>query len=62
MEYLQYQTSNTHQHLIQVVLNLIINGIPSIQAYVRITGIFTKEVLNLIINGIPSIRKYGNAF
>ena len=39
-----------------VVLNLIINGIPSIQKnYTTSQGSFIK-VLNLIINGIPSIH------
>ena len=38
------------------VLNLIINGIPSIQQLVEIGYSFKLiEVLNLIINGIPSI-------
>ena len=39
-----------------LVLNLIINGIPSIQEY----GVVLSDdaiVLNLIINGIPSIQK-----
>ena len=40
-----------------IVLNLIINGIPSIQKF---TVNYLKNVcivLNLIINGIPSIQK-----
>ena len=38
------------------VLNLIINGLPSILKYI-ITIIFYIFVLNLIINGLPSIQK-----
>ena len=37
------------------VLNLIINGIPSIPATISPTCIPRVVVLNLIINGIPSI-------
>ena len=38
------------------VLNLVINGIPSIQVktYFEMIGVM-QEVLNLVINGIPSI-------
>ena len=36
------------------VLNLVINGIPSIQPKERLCD-FVVEVLNLVINGIPSI-------
>ena len=38
----------------KAVLNLIINGIPSIHKYNKYIE-YNKEVLNLIINGIPSI-------
>ena len=38
------------------VLNLIINGLPSILiTYFFLSGIELSEVLNLIINGLPSI-------
>ena len=55
MEYLQYGIwenlkFNTHQ-----VLNLIINGIPSIQKMKNFLKEIMQFVLNLIINGIPSI-------
>ena len=42
------------------VLNLIINGLPSIQKMDRINEYNSIEdfVLNLIINGLPSILKY----
>ena len=39
------------------VLNLVINGIPSIQN-VEITRISNVTVLNLVINGIPSIQSF----
>ena len=39
------------------VLNLIINGIPSIHKMKEVIYL-TDEVLNLIINGIPSIHQY----
>ena len=38
-----------------LVLNLIINGIPSIQNEMATLKLFMANVLNLIINGIPSI-------
>ena len=58
MEYLQY---NCRVHGIQgssTVLNLIINGIPSILK--KLTAAIGRSfgVLNLIINGIPSILYY----
>ena len=55
MEYLQYLRGAKLNRLSSFVLNLIINGIPSIQCKHR--GIVhCSSVLNLIINGIPSIR------
>ena len=40
------------------VLNLIINGLPSIQEVDNIAKFIKSEVvLNLIINGLPSIQK-----
>ena len=39
------------------VLNLIINGIPSIPYSERDVVEIEVEVLNLIINGIPSIQE-----
>ena len=41
------------------VLNLIINGIPSIPILVGAAGYAAYKVLNLIINGIPSILHTG---
>ena len=57
--YYNWNTFNTaefkkYEHLLDVVLNLIITGIPSIHYYF----IWKTElgvVLNLIITGIPSI-------
>ena len=40
-----------------LVLNLIITGIPSILKSRTIQRIRNKKVLNLIITGIPSIRE-----
>ena len=37
------------------VLNLIINGLPSILRRFKMTTLFNETVLNLIINGLPSI-------
>ena len=56
MEYLQYTKYCRYEENCCVVLNLIINGIPSIPLIIAsITSILS--VLNLIINGIPSIRE-----
>ena len=57
MEYLQYVPfQNEIRSGYEVVLNLIINGIPSILMNVLITWMKSQVmVLNLIINGIPSI-------
>ena len=55
MEYLQYYKKDIILPGKALVLNLIINGIPSILA--KAAHIHSQEcVLNLIINGIPSIR------
>ena len=40
------------------VLNLIINGLPSIPLrHSKLSQFFQEYVLNLIINGLPSIQK-----
>ena len=56
MEYLQYLEILEDTRTKERVLNLIINGIPSIQ---RKRSCWKQQdmVLNLIINGIPSIPK-----
>gem|GEM_PF-3896276 len=41
------------------VLNLVINGIPSILTTVQEKPLVGALVLNLVINGIPSILKIG---
>ena len=61
--YYKWNTFNTYiqEYVYSVndfVLNLIINGIPSILMSTK-ANFAEKGVLNLIINGIPSIR-YGN--
>ena len=55
MEYLQYLTDNSVINSIADVLNLIINGIPSIPFNAEEVKAEIARVLNLIINGIPSI-------
>ena len=55
MEYLQYSESNYHGQGYGLVLNLIINGIPSIPESYSQVAEEVEDVLNLIINGIPSI-------
>ena len=39
------------------VLNLVINGLPSILDSFRRSSEYFPEVLNLVINGLPSIPK-----
>ena len=57
MEYLQYATKLANElEPFGIVLNLIINGIPSILREASGKEPL-KVVLNLIINGIPSIQK-----
>ena len=56
MEYLQYLGFTVFVTFKGLkVLNLIINGIPSIRCY-SFDWKFSGWVLNLIINGIPSIQ------
>ena len=56
MEYLQYWKGCWKEEtIIYKVLNLIINGIPSILFYWITVKNLKSRVLNLIINGIPSI-------
>ena len=38
-----------------LVLNLVINGLPSILTLGLIVGLLVVNVLNLVINGLPSI-------
>ena len=56
MEYLQYIQNREDILKKEGVLNLIINGIPSILKIIK-AQVFPVLVLNLIINGIPSIPK-----
>ena len=54
MDYLQYSFIRSSQKICCLVLNLIINGLPSIlKGYIQANPETT--VLNLIINGLPSI-------
>ena len=56
MDYLQYLKVENVSYETQKVLNLIINGLPSIQQ-MRTSEEHHVGVLNLIINGLPSIRQ-----
>ena len=56
MDYLQYFSLQVLHGLPYEVLNLIINGLPSILYYKITLGGNIMEVLNLIINGLPSIQ------
>ena len=57
MEYLQYYDTNvSYVGVLDEVLNLIINGIPSILSISLSQNVIMFVVLNLIINGIPSIQ------
>ena len=56
MDYLQYCIFIKFIKLtITSVLNLIINGLPSIRTGLKFATDVTNFVLNLIINGLPSI-------
>ena len=58
MDYLQYfQIQNLFLLLDIVVLNLVINGLPSILKSEWFFKEETKKVLNLVINGLPSILR-----
>ena len=59
MDYLQYMEVPMEMFQAYIVLNLIINGLPSIQKII-FTWIFLlmSKVLNLIINGLPSIHRW----
>ena len=59
MEYLQYVRDIMAMYDCDVVLNLIINGIPSILPRRFADFRANLGVLNLIINGIPSILHNG---
>ena len=57
MEYLQYSRIGKNWDFSSTtVLNLVINGIPSILTYAKYAACVVVIVLNLVINGIPSIH------
>ena len=60
MDYLQYYKLGSDDTLAKKVLNLVINGLPSIHETLeeckKDLGI---KVLNLVINGLPSIQEKG---
>ena len=55
MDYLQYSTNKRFKGYGILVLNLIINGLPSILNNIHDMYVCCNMVLNLIINGLPSI-------
>ena len=55
MECLQYTGLNKVQANNVEVLNLVINGMPSILRMVATNNTINMYVLNLVINGMPSI-------
>ena len=57
MDYLQYCTLPFVSTFENLVLNLIINGLPSIRRISDVRATVQLKVLNLIINGLPSILK-----
>ena len=57
MECLQYKKGVVYMTTNAKVLNLVINGMPSIPCYVTLIKLSYKNVLNLVINGMPSILK-----
>ena len=57
MDYLQYLETRMSRTELDVVLNLIINGLPSIlTSGLGVVASSLQSVLNLIINGLPSIH------
>ena len=54
MDYLQYYNVKSYYSYKKCVLNLIINGLPSIWN-IGLGDNVSQIVLNLIINGLPSI-------
>ena len=61
MDYLQYFfLGKKERHVPElIVLNLIINGLPSILSLPICLSLIRQLVLNLIINGLPSILQVG---
>ena len=57
MDYLQYRKEGRLKKVKHSVLNLIINGLPSIHYVGWKNTDSPADVLNLIINGLPSIPK-----
>ena len=57
MDYLQYWIMVMNREIEIAVLNLVINGLPSIPSWRFKKKLGYWWVLNLVINGLPSIRK-----
>ena len=57
MDYLQYNKEEHIMAIVEIVLNLVINGLPSIPNMREFIRVYYVYVLNLVINGLPSIPK-----
>ena len=55
MDYLQYDDAYVRIVDVKTVLNLVINGLPSILSWMLSNPASSPVVLNLVINGLPSI-------
>ena len=53
------QKEKREKNVNATVLNLVINGLPSIQKELKLLCWLKVTVLNLVINGLPSILNYG---
>ena len=64
MDYLQYlKLYLVLDGVVLYVLNLVINGLPSIPPHGKVfKELFCEEVLNLVINGLPSILQQFQIF
>ena len=61
MDDLQYKVLNLYMdHMVDGVLNLVINGWPSILKWIHKNTAIIYMVLNLVINGWPSIQEKEN--
>ena len=58
MDYLQYIGEVIKDDILFKVLNLVINGLPSIHFDWVAAMSELADVLNLVINGLPSIQNY----
>ena len=62
MDYLQYPKIIAYNIGNKAVLNLVINGLPSIHRMREGLAVGENDVLNLVINGLPSILRVLKSF